>query len=349
MTSDSQPEATPCPAAPEPARAGRVAAARRTRDWDVVWERYGITAVLLVVWVIAAILIPNFATRDNLISVLRQSSFVGVAAIGMTIAILSGTFDLSVGSTLGLCAVVAVSVARVAGVVPAIFAALVVGLIIGAINGTLVSIVRIPAFIATLGMLFVIRGFTFVVMSGEAARFNGKSFIWLGNGTLVKWVPVPFAVFIVCALIGALLLRYTAFGRYVYAIGTNSVSALVAGVPIRWVTAMVFMVVGLFTAVAAVLIGARLYSAGPGLEPGFELRVIATVVLGGTRLSGGRGSMLGTVAAAILFATLANMLNLIHADSFVQRVAVGMVLLLALSIEGIRQRIAERLSRKLTA
>ena len=112
---------------------------------------------------------------------------------------------------------------------------------------------------------------------------------------------------------------------------------------------MVFMVVGLFTAAASVLIGARLYSAGPGLEPGFELRVIATVVLGGTRLSGGRGSMLGTVAAAILFATLANMLNLMHADSFVQRVAVGMVLLLALSIEGIRQRIAERLSRKLTA
>ncbi len=349
MTSESPSEVTPAPAAPEPARAGRVAAARRTRDWDVVWERYGITAVLLVVWAIAAIAVPNFATRDNLINVLRQSSFVGVAAIGMTIAILSGTFDLSVGSTLGLCAVVAVSVARVAGVVPAIVAALAVGLIIGAINGTLVSIVRIPAFIATLGMLFVIRGFTFVVTSGEAARFNGKSFIWLGNGTLLNWVPVPFAIFLGCALIGALVLRYTAFGRYVYAIGTNGVSALVAGVPIRQVTTMVFMVVGLFTAAASVLIGAWLYSAGPGLEPGFELRVIATVVLGGTRLSGGRGSMLGTVAAAILFATLGNMLNLMHADSFVQRVAVGMVLLLALSIEGIRQRIAERLSRTLTA
>jgi ribose/xylose/arabinose/galactoside ABC-type transport system permease subunit len=349
MTSDSQPEVTPYPAAPEPARAGRVAAARRTRDWDVLWERYGISAVLLVVWAIAAFIIPNFATRDNLTNVLRQSSFVGVAAVGMTIAILSGTFDLSVGSTLGLAAVVAVTVARLAGVIPAIFAALAVGLIIGAINGTLVSIVRIPAFIATLGMLFVIRGFTFVVTSGEAARFNGRSFIWLGNGTLVNWVPVPFAIFLACALIGALLLRYTTFGRYVYAIGTNSVSALVAGVPIRWVTATVFMVVGLFTAASAVLIGARLYSAGPGLEPGFELRVIATVVLGGTRLSGGRGSMLGTVAAAILFSTLSNILNLAHADAFVQRVVVGLVLLLALSIEGIRQRLAERWSRKLTA
>ena len=118
-----------------------------------MWERYGITLVLLVVWAIAALAIPNFGTRDNLINVLRQGSFVGVAAIGMTIAIISGTFDLSVGSTLGLCAWVAVSVAKAAGVGPAILAALAVGLIVGLINGLLVSRVRIPAFIATLGML----------------------------------------------------------------------------------------------------------------------------------------------------------------------------------------------------
>jgi len=331
------------------ARSGRLAAARRSRDWDVMWERYGITVVLLIIWGIAALTIPNFSTRDNLVNVLRQSAFVGVAAIGMTIAIISGTFDLSVGSTLGLAAWVAVSVARVAGVGPAIVAALAVGLIVGSINGVLVSVVRIPAFIATLGMLFIIRGFTFVITLGQAARFNGKSFIWMGNGTLASWVPVPFAIFVVLALLGAAILRYTAFGRYVYAIGSNSVSALVAGVPLRRSTALVFIATGLFTAASAVLIGARLYSAGPGLEPGYELKVIATVVLGGTRLSGGRGSMLGTVAAAILFATLGNLLNLVHADSFVQRVAVGLVLLLALSIEGVRQRLAERLSRRLAA
>ena len=342
-------DVVPSPAAPEPARTGRAAANRRTRDWDILWERYGISVVLLIVWAIAALFIPNFATRDNLINVLRQSAFVGVAAVGMTIAIISGTFDLSVGSTLGLCAVVAVTVAKLAGVIPAILAALAVGLVIGATNGLLVSIVRIPAFIATLGMLFIIRGFTFVVTSGQAARFNGKSFIWMGNGTLLQWLPVPFAIFVICALIGAAVMRYTAFGRYVYAIGTNPTSALVAGVPLRWVTALVFMVVGVFTATSAVLIGSRLYSAGPGLEPGFELKVIAAVVLGGTRLSGGRGSMLGTVAAAILFATLGNMLNLMHADAFVQRVVVGLVLLLALSIEGVRQRLSERLSRRLSA
>jgi ribose transport system permease protein len=108
----------------------------------------------------------------------------------------------------------------------------------------------------------------------------------------------------------------------------------------------VFLAVGLFTGLGAALLGSRLYSAGPGLEPGFELNVIATVVLGGTRLAGGRGSMLGTIAAAILFATLANILNLNHVDAFVQRVAVGLVLLLALSVEGIRQRLVERWSRR---
>jgi ribose/xylose/arabinose/galactoside ABC-type transport system permease subunit len=317
---------------------------RGARDWDALWERYGISAVLVAVWALAAPFIPHFATGDNLINVLRQSSFVGVAAVGMTVAIIAGTFDLSVGSTLALSAWVAVSVAARAGVVAAVLAAVCAGLAVGTINGLLISRVRIPAFIATLGMLFIVRGFTFVITSGQAARFNGRQFIWLGNGTMAG-VPVPFLVFLACAAAGAALLGLTAFGRYVYAIGSNSTAALVAGVPIRQVTGQIFAVVGGFTGLAAALLGARLYSAGPGLEPGFEMNVIAAVVLGGTRLSGGRGSMLGTVAAAILMATLTNVLNLLHADAFVQKVVLGLVLLLALSIEGIRQRLAERLSR----
>lgn len=315
-----------------------------SRDWDVLWERYGISAVLVVVWVLAALFTPNFATADNLANVLRQSAFGGVVAVGMTVAIIAGTFDLSVGSTLALCAWIAVSVAARAGVVAALCAAVGTGLVVGTINGLLVSRVRIPAFIATLGMLFIVRGFTFVITSGQAARFNGPQFIWLGNGSIAG-VPVPFLVFLACALVGAGVLSLTSFGRYVYAIGSNRAAALVAGVPIRRITALLFIVVGAFTGLAALLLGARLYSAGPGLEPNFEMNVIAIVVLGGTRLSGGRGSMLGTVAAAILLATLTNVLNLIHADAFVQKVVLGLVLLLALSIEGVRQRLAERLSR----
>jgi ribose/xylose/arabinose/galactoside ABC-type transport system permease subunit len=314
-------------------------------DWDLLWERFGIAAVTAAVWVIAGLGTPGFAGADNLISVLRQSAFVGISAVGMTIAIISGTFDLSVGSTQALSAWIAVSVAKVAGILPAFVAAIVAGGIIGLCNGSLVTLIRIPAFIATLGTMFLISGFTYIITNGQTARFGAKPFVWWGNGQVLN-VPVPFMLFVGCALLGAFILHRTSFGRFVYAIGSNCEAANVAGVPVRRTTIFVFVVVGLFTGLGAALLGARLYSAGPGLEPGFELNVIATVVLGGTRLAGGRGSMLGTVAAAILFATLANVLNLNHVDAFVQRVVVGLVLLLALSVEGLRQRLAEYWSRR---
>lgn len=204
---------------------------------------------------------------------------------------------------------------------------------------------RIPAFIATLGTMFLISGLTFILTNGQTARFSGRDFVWWGNG-MIGGVPVPFLFFLVCAVVGWLILQRTSFGRYVFMIGSNSRAAHVAGVPVALTTTLVFVVVGIFTGLGSALLGARLYSAGPGLEPGFELNVIATVVLGGTCLASGRGSMLGTVAAAILFATLSNVLNLNHINVFIQRVIVGLVLLLALSIEGVRQRLIERWSRK---
>jgi ribose transport system permease protein len=318
---------------------------RAATDWDLLWEKFGIATVLVLVWILAVVGTPRFANLDNLASVLRQSAFVGISAVGMTIAILAGTFDLSVGSTQALSAWTAVLVAAHYGVVPAFIAAVLVGGIVGLLNGSLVVLIRIPAFIATLGTMFLISGLTFILTNGQSARFNGKDFVWWGNGQVGE-VPVPFIIFLLCALVGIVVLHRTPFGRYVFAVGSNIRAAHVAGVPIGRTVLFVFLAVGLFTGLGAALLGSRLYSAGPGLEPGFELNVIATVVLGGTRLAGGRGSMLGTIAAAILFATLANILNLNHVDAFVQRVAVGLVLLLALSVEGIRQRLVERWSRR---
>jgi ribose transport system permease protein len=318
----------------------------RTRDWALMWEKYGISAVLVVSWILAALLVPNFATLANLQNVLRTASFVGVAAVGMTIAIISGTFDLSVGSTLALAAIAAVWTGSQFGVFASILAGLAVGVAVGIINGLLVAKVRIPAFIATLGMMFVVSGFTLIVTGGNPFAYNAPSFIWMGNGDLLG-LPVPFIIFLICALVGEGVLRRTVFGRQVFAIGSNAAAAKIAGVPVQRMTGLVFVVVGIFTGIAAILVAARLYSARPGLEPGFELRVIAAVVLGGTRLQGGRGGMLGTVAAAILFATLGNVLNLLHADAFWQKVVEGLVLLVALSIEGIRQRVEERMSRQM--
>jgi ribose/xylose/arabinose/galactoside ABC-type transport system permease subunit len=316
-------------------------------DWDALWERYGIASILLATWILAYLFVPKFNNPDNMLNVIRQSAFIGCAAVGMTIAIISGTFDLSIGSTLALSAYLGVLVAGKTDSIPlAMLASVAAAMLVGIINGLLVTRVKIPAFIATLGMLFIVRGLSFIISNGgEPVRYNGKSFVWWGNGDLFG-IPVPFLVFVVCALAAWFVLTHTSFGRYVFSIGTNINAAHVAGVPVNLTIGTIFVVVGLFTGISAFLMGSRLYSAGPGLEPGFELNVISAVVLGGTRLAGGRGSMLGTLAACLLYATMSNVLNLLHADPYVQRVAVGIFLLLALSIEGIRQRLFERSSRQ---
>jgi ribose transport system permease protein len=318
-------------------------------DWDVMWEHFGIAAVLLVGWVLAFAFVPKFSNPENMLNVIRQSAFVGCAAVGMTVAIISGTFDLSIGSTLALSAYLGVMVvAKTTSVPLAMLTSVLTAMAVGVVNGLLVTRIKIPAFIATLGMLFIVRGLSFIISNGgEPVRYNGKAFTWWGNGSFLG-VPTPFFVFIICALAGWFVLTHTPFGRYVFSIGTNSNAAKIAGVPVKGATLGIFVVVGLFTGISAFLIGSRLYSAGPGLEPGFELTVISAVVLGGTRLAGGRGSMIGTVAACLLYATMANVLNLFHIDAFVQKVAVGFVLLLALSIEGIRQRLSERASRRVS-
>jgi ribose transport system permease protein len=318
-------------------------------DWDLVWERYGIASILLLGWIFAYFFVPKFSNPDNMLNVIRQSAFVGCAAVGMTVAIISGTFDLSIGSTLALSAYLGLMVVAATQSIPlAMLTTIAAAMAVGSINGFLVTRLKIPAFIATLGMLFIVRGLSFIISNGgEPVRYNGKAFTWWGNGDFLG-IPTPFLIFVLCALAGWFVLTHTAFGRYVFSIGANSNAARVAGVPVEATTVWIFVVVGLFTGISAFLIGSRLYSAGPGLEPGFELNVISAVVLGGTRLAGGRGSMLGTIAACLLYATMGNVLNLLHADAFVQRVAVGLVLLLALSIEGIRQRLFERASRQIS-
>ena len=331
---------SPPAAAPVRANSNRLGAV----SWDVLWERYGIATLLVILWVVAYFNVNYFGNVDNLTEVLRQSSFVGIAAVGMTFVILMGAFDLSVVSTLGLCAWLAVTLASKHQLGLALTVPLLVGIAIGMINGTLVAFLRIPAFIVTLAMQFLVSGYTYIIAGGGDALYAGKEFTSLGTGYLFG-VPTPFIVFVIVAIIGAVVLRNTPFGRYIYAAGSNTQAAQVAGVPVKRTLFWAFVVVGGCTALAAVLLGARLFTAGPGLEPGFELNVIAAVVLGGTRLSGGRGSMLGTFAAAILFTTLSNVLNLLSIDPFVQQVVTGAVLLIALSVEGVRSRLAERLNR----
>lgn len=170
-------------------------------DWDVLWERYGIATVLLIGWILAILFVPKFSNPDNMLNVIRQSAFIGCAAVGMTIAIISGKFDLSVGSTLALSAYLGVMVAARTEFIPlAMLASLLTGMAVGVVNGQLVTRLKIPAFIATLGMYFIVRGLSFIISKGgQPVRYSGKAFTWWGNGRIF-WRPhTVFSFYFMCA------------------------------------------------------------------------------------------------------------------------------------------------------
>ncbi len=302
----------------------------------------GILFALLIFWGICAAANPMFRDISTYLSILRESSFVGVAAIGMTFCIITGDFDLSVGSMLSLLGIAIVAIVGKTGLLGGILAVTVMGAACGMLNGLLVSRLRIPAFIATLAMYFIYRAVAYIVTKGEPVQFQEPWFTEIGNGS-VAGIPTPFLFFIVLAAVGTYLLRRTPFGRSVLAVGNSVRASEISGIRIARLRMLVFTMVGAFTGIAALLISSRMWSANSGMKTGYEFDVIAAVVLGGTSLAGGKGSVANTVFASIFFASLNTAMNMFHVDSYMQRVVIGVVLLIAFSLTGIRSFVAERL------
>lgn len=299
----------------------------------------GILLALIILWIIFIITNKNFRRIDSFLSILREASFVGVAAIGMTFCIASQQLDLSVGSMLAFLSIIAISIVGSFGLVPTILTILAIGMFLGVINGTLVTKLRIPPFIATLAMYFIYRALAFIISAGPI-QFQEKWYTVMGNGSVLG-IPLPFIIFIVLTIFGTFILRKTPLGRRVLAVGNSDKTSKISGINIDFVKIMVFVLVGFFTA-AAILITSRLWSANPGMKYGYEFDVIAAVVLGGTSLSGGKGSVFNTFIAAIFFASLNTAMNMFQVDSYMQRVVIGVVLLFAFSLTGIRNYIAEK-------
>jgi ribose/xylose/arabinose/galactoside ABC-type transport system permease subunit len=207
---------------------------------------------------------------------------------------------------------------------------------LGSLNGIIITKLKIPAFITTLATFFIFRAFAYIYCNGNPVLFQKPWFTVLGNGTLVG-LPVPFLIFIGLAIIGTIILRRTPLGRYILAIGNSEKASTISGINIAKIKIIIFGLVGVFTAASAILLSSRLWSANPGMKEGYELEVIAAVVLGGTSLAGGKGSIFNTVIAAIFMATLNTTMNMFHVDSYMQRVMIGFVLLIAFSLTGIRQ------------
>lgn len=303
-------------------------------------SRQYLVAVLVVLAIGVGLAKPSFWGPGNLENILFQASFVGLAACGMTLLIAGGLLDLSVGGVIAVSAIAVATVLPHTTIGGAIALALGIGGVLGLANGLLVTYVRIAPFIATLGTLYLFLGLAFIWTSGKVVPITSSNYRAATTGT-VGFLPISFLVFMVVAVAAYLLLSRTYFGRTLRAFGSNERAATLAGLPVNHAKVLVFVVAGVCFALAGVFMAGRLSSAEGNMAMGFEMDVIAAVVVGGTALRGGRGTMFGTVVGALLFAVLANALNLLGVASYWQYVLTGAVLVVAIAVGARRSSAVE--------
>jgi ribose transport system permease protein len=290
---------------------------------------------LLALGLLLTALTPHFLTVSNLLNVMEQTSINAVIAVGMTFVILSGGIDLSVGSLVALSGVVMATVLQAGAPLPvAIAAGLLTGAVCGLVNGSLVTLGRLPPFIATLGMMSVARGAALLFTDGRPVSGFPPGFRSLATGRVLM-IPVPVLVALVVYALAHLVLARTRFGRYVYAIGGNEEATRLSGVPVRFHKTMVYALSGLVSAVAATILTARLNSAQPIAGMMYELDAIAATVIGGTSLLGGQGRVSGTLIGALIMGVLRNGLNLLGISSFLQQVVIGLVIVGAVLLDSL--------------
>ena len=289
----------------------------------------GLVGLCAVLW----ILTPHFLTVSNLLNVAQQTAINAIIAVGLTFVIISGGIDLSVGSIVAFSGVVMASLLE-RGLTwqVAMLAGLGTGLGCGLVNGLLITLGRLPPFIATLGMMSVARGGALLYTEGRPISGFSESFRSLATGE-VLWMPVPVLVMAAVYAVAHVILRRTPFGRYVFAIGGNEEAALLSGVKVRFHKTMVYATCGLLSALAAAVLTARLNSAQPIAGINYELDAIAATVIGGTSLMGGQGSVVGTLIGAFIMGVLRNGLNLLGVSSFVQQLVIGAVIILAVLMD----------------
>ncbi|WP_342773412.1 ABC transporter permease [Pelagibacterium montanilacus] len=311
---------------------------RVTRSLAQVFSHREASIALMILILFVALSFANeyFLSSRNLLNVGRQASVVAIVALGQALVIISRGLDLSVGSTLGLSAVSSAYVASVTGSQElALAAGLGAGLVVGVLNGLMVTRININPFIATLGMLSVARGVALLMTGGIPIPYTGWA-QWLGAGRIGD-VPFSLILLIVLVVVFHIFATRTRIGRNVYAIGDNPKAARLAGINIEGTRLLVYALCGMLAGLGGIILAGNLASASPDLGRGYELDVIAAVILGGAALSGGRGTMYGVLLGALLMALLSNAFVLLGISSHWQVVAKGLVIILAVGIDGLRR------------
>ncbi|MEX4002913.1 ABC transporter permease [Paraburkholderia sp. EG285A] len=310
---------------------------------------------LIAIVIIFSFLSPNYFALENFLTMASHVAIYGILAIGMLLVIINGGIDLSVGSTLGLSGVVAgffmqgVTLNMLGVVVyPPVWVVVVLccalGALIGLINGVLIARFRVPAFVATLGVMYVVRGFALLMTNGLTynnlggqADLGNTGFDWLGFDRLFN-VPVGVLILVVIAVLCSIMLNRSAFGRWLYASGGNARAAELSGVPVKHVQISVYMLSGICAAIAGLILSSQLTSAGPTAGTSYELTAIAAVVIGGASLMGGTGNIRGTLLGAFVIGFLSDGLVIIGISSYWQTVFTGAVIVLAVLLNAIQYR-----------
>jgi inositol transport system permease protein len=316
------------------------AAGRARRRFDAVrfLEKYGTLLFLLALVAVFTLLNDRFLSARNVTNILTEVSIFGIIAVGMTYVILTGGVDLAVGSLLAFASMCGAWVVHRMGGdfalswLVAISIACVVGTVVGYLHGKAITLLNVPPFIATLGGMTIWRGATLILNDGGPLSGFDEGYRWWGRGTLLA-IPVPVLMFAIVALAGYVLQRYTRYGRQVYAVGGNPEAARLTGIDVKRVLVSVYVMVGFLAGLSGFLLSARLGSSEAVAGVTYELRVIASVVIGGTSLFGGLGGVGGTIIGALLIGVLSNGLVMMNVSAYYQQVIIGAIIILAVAFD----------------
>lgn len=300
-------------------------------------SRYSIFIILLALLVAASFLSPNFLSSNNLFNVLRQIAVITILAYGAMTLIIGGMIDLSAGAVMAFAGVASVMVYKPTGsFVLAILTGIAVGVICNLVNAFLVATLRTPAFIVTLGMMLMARGAVLELTQGQNILQLGD-FILIGQGNL-GWLPIPALILIVITAVMWYLMNQTRYGRSVYAVGGNEEATRAAGIRVERVKYQAFFVNGVLVGLAGVIFMSRVNAGLPNAGIGYELQAITAPIIGGTSFSGGVGTVLGTLAGALIVGVLGNIMNLIGVGSYIQQIVMGLIIVVAVAYDVFSKR-----------
>lgn len=300
-------------------------------------RKYGILLVLVAMWAILLIVSPTFRTTTNAINILRQVSVNGILAIAMTFVIMTGGIDLTVGSLVAVVGVVTGSllVANPENVLFAIVAGIVVCMLFGAMNGFFIAYMGVPPFVATLAGQTIARGFAYVYSDGKPYTLASDGFRFIGKGM------APIVIFIILLIVCHIILSKMKFGRYIYAVGGNVKAAEASGVKVKSILMKTYILSGFLAGVAGIVLASRTNSGQPAVGTGYETDAIAAAVIGGTSMTGGIGTIPGTLIGILIIGTLNNGLNLLDVSSYWQQIIKGLIILGAVCFDIISKKLSK--------